>query len=641
MQFKHPEILYALFLLLIPIFVHLFQLRRFQKIDFTNVAFLKKATLQTRKSATLKKWLTLLMRLLGLACIILAFAQPFSATQKALNSEKEMVLYIDNSFSMEAKGTSGPILKRVLQDLYENMNGDAKLSWFTNIETKKNVSQTDFKNEVLSIDYCSKQLPLQDIHLKASQLFSKSSTADKQLILISDFQQKDNFPSLDATYQVNAVQIKPVLEANIAIDTAYVVTKNTNGITLKVMVSKTGEVAESIAVSLLNDGKLMAKTAVDFSETATTEILFDIENSFPFIGEVMINDGFLSYDNSLYFSINEKKKIKVLSINEANSDFLRKLYDTQNYDYLEQSYNQLDYSIIPEQNFIILNELNTIPSSLIPVLKSFSAEGGTLLIIPGNQIDSNSYQSLFNALQMGTVINEIVTSKKKIAKINFSHPLYEGVFEKQVTNFQFPSVQSYFQVNTTASKVLSFEDDKPFLLQSNSNYLSTAPIRSENSNFKTSPLIVPTLIAMAQQSLFLPKLYFETDKTNEFDVPITLAQDEIITLKDSISSYIPLQQSKANSVSITTESDPARSGNYGLFYDDQSLQAISYNYPRNESILTYANIEEWEGVKTFFSVSEVFNSIAEENNTTQFWKWFVIFAVLFLVLEMFILKFFT
>ena len=45
MQFKNPEILYALFLLLIPIIVHLFQLRKFQKVTFTNVAFFYSAIL--------------------------------------------------------------------------------------------------------------------------------------------------------------------------------------------------------------------------------------------------------------------------------------------------------------------------------------------------------------------------------------------------------------------------------------------------------------------------------------------------------------------------------------------------------------------------------------------------------------------
>src|SRR5690554_2868225 len=99
MQFKHPEILYALFLLLIPILIHLFQLRRFQKIDFTNVAFLRKVTSQTRKSSEIKKWLTLLTRLLAMACLILAFAQPFFTSKTAIEKNLETVLYIDNSFS--------------------------------------------------------------------------------------------------------------------------------------------------------------------------------------------------------------------------------------------------------------------------------------------------------------------------------------------------------------------------------------------------------------------------------------------------------------------------------------------------------------------------------------------------------------
>ena len=42
MLFKHPELLWALLLLLIPIFIHLFQLRRFKKTPFTNVKILKK-----------------------------------------------------------------------------------------------------------------------------------------------------------------------------------------------------------------------------------------------------------------------------------------------------------------------------------------------------------------------------------------------------------------------------------------------------------------------------------------------------------------------------------------------------------------------------------------------------------------------
>ena len=117
MLFKHPQLLYALFLLIIPIIVHLFQLRRFKKEYFTNVKFLKKVQLETRKSSQVKKWLTLLARLLTLACLILAFAQPYFPETSQTLQEKETVIYLDNSFSMQQKGAQGELLKKAVQDL--------------------------------------------------------------------------------------------------------------------------------------------------------------------------------------------------------------------------------------------------------------------------------------------------------------------------------------------------------------------------------------------------------------------------------------------------------------------------------------------------------------------------------------------
>ena len=172
MQFKYPEILFALFLLLIPIFIHLFQLRRFQRVEFTNVAFLKKVTIQTRKSSQIKKWLILLVRLLALACVIIAFAQPFTASKTAVSANKETVIYIDNSYSMQAKGNKGNLLERALQDLFEKANSVEKLTWFSNNSERRNSSSQDFKNEILALDYSDNQLTPTEVLLKAGQLFS-------------------------------------------------------------------------------------------------------------------------------------------------------------------------------------------------------------------------------------------------------------------------------------------------------------------------------------------------------------------------------------------------------------------------------------------------------------------------------------
>ena len=113
MQFKNPELLWALFLLLVPIIIHLFQLRRFKKTPFTNVKLLEKVVAESRKSSTLKKWLLLVTRLLLFTALIMAFVQPFFAAKTALSS-KETVIYIDNSFSMEAKVANESLLNNCL-----------------------------------------------------------------------------------------------------------------------------------------------------------------------------------------------------------------------------------------------------------------------------------------------------------------------------------------------------------------------------------------------------------------------------------------------------------------------------------------------------------------------------------------------
>lgn len=639
MQFKHPELLYALFLLLIPIFIHLFQLRKFQKIAFTNVAFLKKVNIQTRKSSKLKKWITLLLRLLALAFIILAFAQPFTASKTALNTQKETVIYLDNSFSMQAKGANGPLLQRAIQQLYAQAAGSETISWLTNSQTQKNVNLQDFKAAILDIPYTANQLTTEDVLLKANQLFSKDKGANKRLLWVSDFQATETFPEIPNDITVEAVQLKPVTYNNINIDTVYIASKSSTSTKLTVVVSAQGEVAPSVPVSLFNGTSLTAKSAVDFSEKQKNTITFDIEDVETFKGKLSIEDPNLTYDNSLYFSINTAKKIKILSISDANNTFLQRIFENPEFDYTAQTDKSADYNIFSEQNFIILNEVAYIPASLRTALKDFVDKGGSLFVIPSEKAAVTEYNALMATLGAGTY-GEIVDQEKKITQIVFSHPLYKEVFEKQVVNFQYPKVNSYIQYNTNATAVLKFEDGSPFITQTGSVFTSAAPLNTENSNFKNSPLIVPTLYNMAQQSLPLTKLYYTAGKTNTFAVPVKLIQDEILTLTDSVSSFVPLQHTKATNVEITTTEEPANAGIFQIKNKEQYIEDISYNYNRDESTLQYVNVADWKGVRSYNTIESLFDTLNEENSIHSFWKWFVIFALLFLILEMLVLKFY-
>ncbi len=158
MQFKNPELLYALFLLVIPILIHLFQLRRFQKVQFTNVKFLKSVKLQTRKSSQLKKWITLLTRMLLLASVIIAFAQPFIPNTEDFNEAQETVIYLDNSFSMQAKGSNGTLLNESIQDIINTLPEDETISLFTNDATFRNTTVKALKNDLIQLTHSPTQL---------------------------------------------------------------------------------------------------------------------------------------------------------------------------------------------------------------------------------------------------------------------------------------------------------------------------------------------------------------------------------------------------------------------------------------------------------------------------------------------------
>ena len=96
MTFFRPEFLKALFLLVIPIIIHLFEFRKFIPTRFTNVVFLKQLQQESRQSARLKKWLLLALRLAYFSALILAFARPVLLSDTVQNSNTTLI-YLDNN----------------------------------------------------------------------------------------------------------------------------------------------------------------------------------------------------------------------------------------------------------------------------------------------------------------------------------------------------------------------------------------------------------------------------------------------------------------------------------------------------------------------------------------------------------------
>lgn len=639
MHFKHPELLYALFLLVVPILIHLFQLRRFQKVEFTNVKFLKSVKLQTRKSSQLKKWITLFTRMLLLACAIIAFAQPFIPNTEDFNETQETVIYLDNSFSMQAKGNNGSLLNEAIQDIIYTLTEDETISLFTNDDTFRNTTVKALKNDLIQLSHSPTQLSYDAAYLKGKHLFTSRGAATQNLVMISDFQNHGNPLNLevDSIIKLKLVQPKSTLVSNISIDSIYVSNATAETIDLNVKLSNASSPVENVSVSLFNNDILLTKSAVDIKKTAETT--FTVSNHKVINGKLMIDDTGLQYDNSFYFNINEKPKIKVLAINEnADDTFLKRIYTEDEFDFNSFKLSALNFNLIPEQNLIVLNELEIISNALRTALNAFKNDGGHILIIPSENIGLDSYNQLFNDLKTNAYSRQN-TNEKRITNINYDHPLLAHAFYTKVTNFQYPKVEQSYGFSSNANSVLSFEDGVPFLVGHSNSYVFSSALNSNNSNFKNSQLIIPVLYNMGLQSLKLSKLYYTIGEPNSIAIQASIGQDDILTLNSDNNSVIPLQKTYSKSVVLETEDFPNTAGILNVKDKDQILQNLSFNYSRDESRLNYHDLRNLKNIKVESSVATTINNIKSNTNVNALWKWFVIFALVFLIAETLLLKY--
>lgn len=640
MQFKHPEILYLLFLLVIPILVHLFQLRRFKKEYFTNVKFLKELSIQTRKSSKIKKYLLLASRLLLLACLIFAFAQPYFKAKDSANAKNELFIVLDNSYSMQAKGQKGELLKRAVQDLLEQIPDNSNFSLVTNDENYWNTNIKAIEKDLQNLKYSAIPFSLENALTKIK---SRKTFENKDIFVISDAigLNKNHLKSIgenDKTYFVipKAEQLK-----NIAIDSVYLAQTLDNFYEIGVQFSSNLEENKSIPVAIYNQKELIAKTILNLKKNKET-LNFTIPKE-DFHGHVNINDNSLAFDNTLYFSISKPKINNVLSIGEIEkSDFLSRIYTKPEFNYNNSTINTLDYSQLNKQDAIILNELDNIPVALQTNLKSFVDKGGNVVLIPSDKNDIsnlNTFLNLFGGIQFSNLQNQ----EKKITKINFSNPLFSNVFEKKITNFQYPNVLKSFATKSSYSQALSYDDQSAFLMSiqkvTANVFVFSAPINKSNSNFQNSPLIVPTFYKMALNTDKNGVKYETIGNSNPFLITANAVNNEVISIKSSNEEFIPMQQILSDKIKISCADNPKEAGNFEIIQNKKQVENISFNFDRKESSLIASSDETLDELKIIENIESFFDKIQIDRNDSQVWKWFLIFTLLFLLIEIAIQKF--
>ncbi len=233
--------------------------------------------------------------------------------------------------------------------------------------------------------------------------------------------------------------------------------------------------------------------------------------------------------------------------------------------------------------------------------------------------------------------------EKQISKINFNHPLFNDVFENKINNFQYPKTKASYTLKTNYPGALYYEDQSSFLTSINnpisSVFVFSAPINLDNSNFQRSPLIVPVFYKMGLNNQNNGISALKIGNNNPYLVDTNVTKDEILKIQNKTETFIPIQQILNEKVKLTFNDFPQQSGNFEIKNSSRTIQNISFNYDRDESNLDLINENTTSDFKKIDSIESVFNTFQTDRTDNQIWKWFVIFALIFLLSEIAIIRF--
>ena len=675
MRFLFPGFLFALLAVAVPIIIHLFNFRKFKKVYFSNVRFLKSIEQQTGSRQNLKNLLVLAARVLAITFLVLAFARPYISNDERGGMARQAVsIYVDNSYSMEGVNREGTLLdeaRRRAKEIAAQYSLNDKFQILTNDfegQHQRLLSYDDFLNAVDEVEISSASRDLSQVINRQQDVFSSARDARKSVYLISDFQKNQLQPAAvrtDTSIAINLVRLKSNSLPNVSVDSVWFISAiQKPGEAGKLVVrlrNNSDREAENIPLKLsVNDQqRAIGNVSIKPRATQTDTLSFSGLDAGWKAGEISIKDYPVVFDDQFYFSFHVQPSLRVLAINGAGvNQYLQAVYQSDKYFILENTpAGNINYSGLNDYPVIILNEVADFSSGLIQQLKTFTEKGGNIVLLPS--LEPAALPSLTNLLRAlrTDIPQQVVTMDDRVSAINLQHPVFKGVFESVPKRIDLPAVKKFVrysdQSRTNKQSLLSLPGRQEFLseyrLGKGRIYLSSVPLNEQASNFVRHSLFVPVMYQMALLSSQPQRLYSVLGRDQSVEIQGTsLSANQTLTLRKGKFEAIPDLRRTANTTQLYVADQLKESGTYELLKGDSLLAYLAFNQSGNESDLSYASDDELtaalpgNNTRIINSADGVVeNAVESANLGLQLWKLCIILAIICLAAEILLIRFYT
>ncbi|MCH7724183.1 MAG: BatA and WFA domain-containing protein [Bacteroidetes bacterium] len=686
MIFLNPAILFGLAAATIPVIIHLLNLRKLKKIEFSTLKFLKELQKNKIRRVKLKQWLLLALRVMIIIMIVTAFARPtiegvtIGGTTSA--AKTTAIFILDDTFSMSVVDENGSYfnqakktIKQLLTQLEDGdeaaiilISGDHK----EELPLKTNIgSLADLLN---NLKISSASGTINSALIKASDLISGSKNFNKEIYLLTDFQ-KGRIAKKENIIDLNTILNKQVKiysfgyskkgVYNVAVDDLKVRTKifeKDKPIEFETTITNySDQNVNNLVVSLFVGGQRSAQQSINLNpgESKTVQ-LEGITEKTGFINIIVeIEDDEVVQDNKRYTALYIPQTISILMLydNIKDTKFVKLALQSSvvdgNFNITEFSLSRLNSLQLGSYDVIIL-----IGSEIkfgMDNLKDYMINGGGLVMFPSSIPDLQSFQETFNYLnlpQPGSIVvgTDDAGSLVDFEKVDFYHPVFQNIFrDEKKKEIESPAIKNYYKILPAGKgkSIITLIDGSSFLSEYSVGkgklfVINVSPVL-EWSDFPLKSIFTPFI--------YKSVIYLSTKVNNESEyiagntLNINISQRTLPQIKiekpDRTEDLINLNDDDSDFLSYK---ETFISGNYKILSGNKLLGIISVNTDPLESNVNYVPDEEFDEYldKINFSGSHIriekgqdpVSLILQARFGSELWRYFLIAAFILALAEM-------
>ncbi|HTX18529.1 MAG TPA: BatA domain-containing protein [Bacteroidota bacterium] len=472
MTFLNPFVLFGLAAAAIPLVLHLLNIRRLRTIEFSTLTFLKELQKSQMRRVKLRQWLLLILRTLIVIFVVMAFSRPaLRGTFAGLGTHAKTtaVIILDNTFSMSLRNDRGVFLRQAqnsalgLVDLLGE-GDDAIFIRLSDLPAATIAEPThDFqllRESIGQSEVSYKRHTVEEALLLSSKLLGRSRNFNKEIYIFTDGQrttvengarsgEASNERLFEPGVRVFYVPFSSEAFENIGIVNVEVgpaLFQTGKPFSLRAAVRNFGSTeANNHLVNLFLDGARVMQKSVTLPPRSEKTVEFTAIPQHTGIvrGRVELEDDAFDEDNSRYFTLLVPERINVLlsSSDPKSSSYLKLALSVASQEstgtlvrLAEVPPQQLTYAPLSRADVVILSNVASLSRTQAEELAQFSAQGGGIILFPGDLVEVSSYNSLLLPdlhvpSLLPTQILPPVGPGMSFDKIDYDHPIFQGMFE--------------------------------------------------------------------------------------------------------------------------------------------------------------------------------------------------------------------